>query len=301
MTRPVRIVDAHHHLWDLEAVHYPWLMERGTPRFFGDPTPIQNNYLCTDLRVDIGTLPVETSVHIQVGADLSDSLNETIWVDSQADAHGLPTAIVAFADLEAGNLGHVLDRQMAASQRVKGIRQIISRSSGEDSVAGTASLLQSAEFAAGLALVASRNLSFDLQLTPPHLQDAASVFGAIDGLQVALCHAGSLQDFSDDGWRQWQLGLTELARAVPGLCKISGHGMFNHAWTDDDIRTLVLKAIDVYSPDRVAFGSNFPVDRLYASYSRVWEAFFRATEDFSDDDREKMFATNAEEFYRLAC
>ena len=39
------MIDAHHHLWDLEAVSYPWLMANGVKRFFGDPTPIQRNYL----------------------------------------------------------------------------------------------------------------------------------------------------------------------------------------------------------------------------------------------------------------
>ncbi|MEC7475842.1 MAG: amidohydrolase, partial [Pseudomonadota bacterium] len=38
------MIDAHHHLWDLSACHYPWLMEKGVKRFFGDPAPIQKNY-----------------------------------------------------------------------------------------------------------------------------------------------------------------------------------------------------------------------------------------------------------------
>ena len=45
-------LDAHHHLWDLAAVHYPWLMARGVKRFFGDPTPIQRDYLLDEFRRD---------------------------------------------------------------------------------------------------------------------------------------------------------------------------------------------------------------------------------------------------------
>ena len=67
-TTPVRrIVDAHHHLWDLEACDYPWLMAKGVTRFFGDPTPIQKNYLVSDLRRDAHHYQVDASVHIQVG------------------------------------------------------------------------------------------------------------------------------------------------------------------------------------------------------------------------------------------
>ena len=61
------IVDAHHHLWDLEACHYPWLMARGVKRFFGDPTPIQKNYLVADLRRDAADYALDGSVHVQVG------------------------------------------------------------------------------------------------------------------------------------------------------------------------------------------------------------------------------------------
>ena len=58
-----RIVDAHHHLWDLNACHYPWLMARGVYRFFGDPTPIQKNYLVDDFREDATAYKLVASVH----------------------------------------------------------------------------------------------------------------------------------------------------------------------------------------------------------------------------------------------
>ena len=47
-SHPFRFIDAHHHLWDLEACDYPWLMAKGEQRFFGDPSPIQKNYLVSD-------------------------------------------------------------------------------------------------------------------------------------------------------------------------------------------------------------------------------------------------------------
>ena len=64
---PLPIIDAHHHLWDLSVCHYPWLMARGKKRFFGDPTPIQKNYLPQDLRQDALGFDIVNSVHIQVG------------------------------------------------------------------------------------------------------------------------------------------------------------------------------------------------------------------------------------------
>ena len=53
-----QIVDAHHHLWNLDKIHYPWLMARGIARCFGDPTPIQHNYLAGDFLDDICDRPL---------------------------------------------------------------------------------------------------------------------------------------------------------------------------------------------------------------------------------------------------
>jgi len=73
-----RIIDAHHHLWDLDACHYPWLMERGVIRFFGDPAPIQRNYLASELRADAANYELAGSVHIQVGVAGGDEVNESL-------------------------------------------------------------------------------------------------------------------------------------------------------------------------------------------------------------------------------
>lgn len=298
MRTPTRIVDAHHHLWDLSHCHYPWLMEQGVVRFFGDPAPIQRDYLVSDLRDDIVDLPVVKSVHVQVGAALEDSLKETRWLQACADASELPNAIVAFADLTAPDLFDVLD-QHSEAPTFRGVRQIVGRSAKEDAKTGTNTLLNDPSFSAGLEELAQRGLSFDLQLTPPLMGEAAKVFGAIEGLKVALCHAGSPSDFSEDGIAHWRVGLAALAD-VPGMiCKLSGFGMFNHAWTLDHVRPLILTAIDLFGPERIAFGSNFPVDKLYASYGHTMRAYLDVVQDFSDDEIAAMFAENAETFYRI--
>ncbi len=73
------MIDAHHHLWDLNAVNYPWLMEKGKKRFFGDPTPIQRNYLIDEHQRLASAHGFTGSVHIQVGA--KDGLKEARWVN----------------------------------------------------------------------------------------------------------------------------------------------------------------------------------------------------------------------------
>ena len=160
-----RIIDAHHHLWDLDACHYPWLMEKGVPRFFGDPAPIQKNYLVADLRRDASSYELAGSVHVQVGVASGDEVRETEWLEACAAEHGLPSAVVAFCDLAADNVASVLDEH-SRSTRLRGVRQIVGRSAEEDAVTGSAALLDDPRWRDGLLELRERQLSFDLQLIP---------------------------------------------------------------------------------------------------------------------------------------
>ena len=297
MAEITRFIDAHHHLWDLEACRHTWLLQPGR-RFFGDPAPIAKNYHVPDFREDVGDLPLVGSVHIQVGVEEAHSVGETEWVSSQADEYGLPSAIVAFCDLTADNAQSELDRHQAFA-RLRGVRQIVGRDAVEDARNGTNALLEAPRFKAGLKSLVARELSFDLQLTPPLLSAAAKLFQSVDRVPVALCHAGSLQDFSAEGVRDWEAGLRAFAEVPQAICKLSGFGMFDHDWSAESIRDYVLRAIDVFGPDRVAVGSNFPVDKLTASYADTIGAYLKITSGFSASERDAMFYGTAKAFYRL--
>jgi predicted TIM-barrel fold metal-dependent hydrolase len=293
-----RIIDAHHHLWDLTACHYPWLMEKGVRRFFGDPAPIQKDYLACDLRGDIGALPVVKSVHIQVGVASEDSVKETLWLENHAETEGLPSAIVAFVDLTADDLEQQLDAHAAAT-RLRGVRQIVGRSAEEDALTGTGSLLANPAFARGLKALAARGLSFDLQLVPPQMEAAATLFAGNPELNVALCHGGSLSDFSVEGRALWAKGVAALAALPNILCKVSGFGMFDNRWTADSSRPQFETLLGHFGPARLAFGSNFPVDKLYGDYAAIWKRFDALTAGLSSNERAALFADNAERFYRI--
>lgn len=295
---PERIIDAHHHLWDLDNVRHTWLAETGVVRFFGDPAPIQKNYFVPDFKIDHGDLPIVGSVHVQCGVALEHNVKETEFVQAQHDSHGMVNGIVAFCDLTGLGAQAELDQQQAC-KNLRGVRQIVGRDAVEDAKLGTNTLLENPTFKQGLEMLAGRGLSFDLQLTPPLLPAASKLFKSIEDLPVAICHAGSPQDFSKSGMRDWEVGLKDFAEHGNMICKISGLGMFDQNWTVDSLRERVLRTIDVFGPSRIAFGSNFPVDKLYASYEETFGAFLSLTFDFSPSEREAMFFGTAKTFYRI--
>lgn len=265
------MIDAHHHLWDLSAVHYPWLMARGVERFFGDPTPIQRDYLIGEFRDEAAALGVTASVHVQVGAE--NSLAEARWVQSVADANpDWPLKQVVFVDLTADDLDARLDAFQALPS-VAGVRQIVGRAPGEDAVTGTNTLLDNPAFVAGLQNAGQRGLRFDLQLIPELMGKTADLLARAPDTAVALCHAGSPHDRSGDGLAHWAGELCALSDLPQVRCKLSGLGMFEHDWVSERFRPIVETCLDQFGPDRVMFGSNFPVDKLYSDYATLVHAY----------------------------
>jgi len=294
----VRIVDAHHHLWDLEACRYPWLMARGVSRFFGDPTPIQKDYLVADFRADAANYELAASVHVQVGVADGDELRETEWLQRTGDADGLPSVIVAYCALERDDAMAVLEGHLRHS-RVRGVRQIVGRSDSEDAATRSAELIASRAWRSRLAALAGLGLSFDLQLTPGQVPAVADALAFAPDTRIALCHCGSPWDQSKAGLAAWRDGLKLLASHPNVYCKISGLGMFDHGWTEDSIRPIVESCIETFGASRCMFGSNFPVDKLHASYSKTWNAYRRITDSVDSAGQSRLFENTAREFYRI--
>tara|TARA_B000000557_G_scaffold145427_1_gene118007 strand:- start:147 stop:1028 length:882 start_codon:yes stop_codon:yes gene_type:complete len=262
------MIDAHHHLWDLDAVDYPWLMEKGKKRFFGDPTSIQRNYTIDEHIELAGAHGFKASVHIQVGA--ANALEEAKWVDKIAKQNpSWPMVQVAFCDLSLDDCEHQLDELQKLSS-VVGVRQIIGRSPLEDTISGTNTLLESDEFKAGLQSISDRGLSFDLQIIPELSEQCAAVFSQFQDLKVILCHAGSPYNRSTKGIAAWAEDLKHLSNLENVSCKLSGLGMFEHSWTETSVKPIAKTVINQFGPKRVMFGSNFPVDSLSSSFDDLY-------------------------------
>jgi predicted TIM-barrel fold metal-dependent hydrolase len=286
------MIDAHHHLWDLNAVDYPWLMEKGKKRFFGDPTPIQRNYLI-DEHIKLATaLGFKASVHIQVGA--ADGLEEAKWVNKiVSENQSWPMAQVTFCDLSGDQREIHLDELQKLSS-VVGVRQIIGRSPAEDSSSKTNELLTSDSFMQGLQSVSDRGLSFDLQIIPELSETCAAVFSQFPNLQVILCHAGSPYNRTEEGITSWSSDLDHLSKLSNVSCKLSGLGMFDHNWTQTTVAPIVTTVMEQFGPARVMFGSNFPVDSLSSSFKALFE---RLTSIIDEKYFEDVFFKTAQRIY----
>lgn len=296
------IIDPHHHLWDLSVGDYPWLQHEFSPKLFGEYARIRRNYLFEDFWADAKNQNVVKSVHLQAEHAYDDPVSETRWVQSVADKHGFPHGIVAYADLEKPDVEETLVAHREF-KNLRGIRQILNyhpdpvktfldRSRSE--------LMRSAKWQEGYALLRKYDLSFDLQLYYPQMEDAFQVAKRFPDTQVILNHTGMPLDRSPADIEGWRKGMARLAEAPNVACKVSGLGLGDWSWTVDSIRPYALYAIETFGVDRCMFASNFPVDKLFSTYDKIFDAFKTITADFPVTERRKLFHDNAERYYRLA-
>ena len=294
----LRIVDAHHHLWDRQALPYPWLAEPNADSLVGDTGPLCRDYLVEDYLTDAAGFDLSASVHVQAEVAHDRAVAETRWLQDNHDRHGVPSAIVAFVDLAAPDCAPILDAHAACS-RLRGIRQILSRHPVAKYNYVDRDYLQDEDWQRGLGGLASRSLSFDLQLYPEQMDDAAATARRHSNLTIVLNHTGMPWDRSADGIARWRAGMARLVACPNVVVKISGLGMLDHRWSTDSIRPFVLGAIDLFTPARCMFASNFPVDHLFSDYRTIWQAFDAITAGFSADERAAMFVGNAQRTYRI--
>jgi|SRR6056297_647431 len=292
------VIDPHHHLWDLTEIHYPWLEDRNKTAFFGSYAPLAENYTVEDYLADSCHQELTHSVHIQAECDPADPLAETRWLDRLADRHGLPTAIVAYADFVRDDIREVLERHCAFA-RVRGIRQILNYHRDPCLTYTAHNLLEDDTWRKNFSALAGLDLSFDLQLYPRQMQQAAKLATQHDDILFILNHTGMPVERDDAGIVDWRTGMTKLATCDNVVVKISGLGMTDPEWTTDSIRPFVLETIDLFGVERCMFASNFPVDGLFSNFDILYAAYRAITADFSFSEQAMLFHDNAARYYRL--
>jgi predicted TIM-barrel fold metal-dependent hydrolase len=294
------VVDPHLHLWDRQAVRYPWLDNAGVA-FSGDNRLLPDPYGVSQLRHDAVDVNLQMSVHVE--ANPENSLSEVRWLQSLADDPangGHPHGIVAYVDLAADEARSRLD-ELAAHPNLRGIRQILNVHQDAKYDYVGRHFMRESRWRENLSQLARWRWSFDLQLYPSQVDDALAVIDANPGIAFILNHAGMFVDRNSvSGWREWRGALRRMADRSNTAVKISGLAMFDHAWTVESLRPYVLETIDVFGVDRCMFASNFPIDGLHAKYGQLWMAYAAIVADASQADRDALFCDNAIRHYRLS-
>ena len=299
----IKIVDAHHHLWDLNNADtkYSWLMVTEGEAFFGDYAAIRKSYLLEDYIEDAKNQNIIKSVHVQAEHDDDKPVNETVWLQNLADTHSskLPSAIVAFADFSKNNVSEILDAHQEY-KNTRGIRQILSYNEDEPKYShATEDFMKNSTWVENFKYIRNRNLSFDIQIYKHQMEDAVNLANKYNDVLFILNHTGEPCYQSKEYIESWEQNMNKLAKCENVVAKISGLGMFDPNWTIDSTRIFVEKTIQIFGIERCMFASNFPVDKIFNSFDTYWNSFKEITKHYSENDKKLLFSSNAEKYYRI--
>jgi len=298
--KPKAVIDAHHHVWDLDRNHHPWLSdEPPIPFRYGDYSAIRKNYMPADYRRDTADWPVTASVYIEAEWERGKALGESRWIASVAAKHGLPSAVVAWCNLADPGAAELLAAH-AAIPIVRGIRhKPAAAATAREARRGQPGSMDDPAWREGYAHLADNGLSYDLQTPWWHLDAAAELARDVPETQIIINHTALPADRSPDALSAWRRAL-ETAAAQPNIAvKISGIGLPGIPWAQAGNGPIIRDAIAIFGVERAMFASNFPVDSLVGDFDTIFSGFLTATADRSEEDRERLFHDNAVRLYRL--
>ena len=295
-------IDAHHHLWapqsDPDGLGYVWLRDIGVMKPFGDPTPIQRDYLLEEFLAEPAPHQMIGSVHVQCDPKLPDPVKETAFIQKISDRSGHPIMIVGFADLTSDTFDDVLKGHLA-HENLRGIRQIISHLPDRPEISfAPRDLLSDPIWRNSFAQLANHGLSFDLQLYPEQMLQAAGFLAQHPGIPVVIDHLGSPYDPTLDGRATWETGMKALAALPQVSIKLGGSAMFMGNELGRPLTDLIHTVLQLFGPQRVMFASNFPVDRLHLQYTDLLGCVIAALGG-DEDTTAKVLRHNAAAFYRF--
>jgi len=273
-------IDAHQHFWSYSAAEYPWI-GKGMERLAHHHLP-----------QDLAPLATAEGIGGTVAVQARQSLEESRWLLELADADPLVRGVVGWVDLRST---HVEDQLRAFADRPKfvGVRHVVQDEPDPRFLLGES-------FLHGIGKLASFGLTYDLLLYPRQLPAAAELVALFPGQPFVLDHlskprikAGEL-----DPWRQ---ELKALAAHGNVLCKLSG--MVTEAdwqgWKRADFTPYLETALEAFSPERLMFGSDWPVCTLAAEYADVFGIVTDFLADLTESERDAILGGNAARFYAL--
>lgn len=275
------IVDAHHHLWAPARGDYGWL----TP----DLGVLHRDYGPADIEALAAAHGIAATILVQAAPTEA----ETRYMLDLARGSPLIVGVVGWLDFEAVDFADRLSA-LAAEGPLVGLRPMLQDLDDDAYVLRPAVL-------ANLDRLAAADLAFDVLTRPRHLPHALAALAPRPGLRAVVDHV-SKPPIAAGTLDPWRADLSALAALPNVMCKVSGLVTeADHArWTPADLEPFVAHVVRAFGPDRLMWGSDWPVCLLAASYGRVLEVAREIlSRHLGADDLEKVFAGNARRFYRV--
>lgn len=274
-------VDGHQHFWNLERNRLPWLRP--------EHAAIARTFEPPELEPLLRAEGIAQTVLVQSACDDAD----TDFMFEQAGRHAWIAAVVAWVPLEAPAQAEARLEELAARPKLRGIRHLIHDEDDPHWIVRPA-VLES------IALLEERGLVLELPAVfPRHLGDVPELARSFPRLLIVIDHLGKPPIGMD--LAPWERALRAGAGHPNVHAKISGlnTAVARADWSAVDLEPCLEIALDAFGPERLLWGSDWPVSLLNGDYHQYWSETRRALEQLAPDHLERILGGNARSLYRL--
>jgi len=273
-------IDSHQHFWRYVPADYSWI-SNAMP-------DLKRDFLPEDLRPLLDKSGIDGSVIVQA----RQTLLETDWLLKLAEADEWIKGVVGWVDLQSPTVSAQLEAY-AQYAKFKGVRHHVQDEADDQ-------FMLRFEFLRGLALLHEFNLTYDILILSKQLPSAVEVVKRFPNQKFVLDHIAKPL-IRETVLAPWERDIRELAAYRNVSCKVSG--MVTEAawkgWQAADFRPYLDVVFDCFGPDRLMFGSDWPVCTLAAPYEQVASIVRDYIQPLSPQMQTKIFGENAVAFYGL--
>ncbi|MDW4500027.1 amidohydrolase family protein [Sulfitobacter sp. D35] len=274
-------IDAHQHYWQPARGDYDWMpMDNAT---------LARPYHPRDLEATLRKHGIDRTVLVQAAA----TVEETEYMLGIADASETVAAVVGWVDFEQPAHRAHLER-LRHHPKFAGVRPMIQDIPDVDWM-----LRDDVQW--GFEALVDLDLTFDALGFPQHLKNFHTILTRYTELRTVIdhCMKPQIRDHSEHTYSHWADGMRALAEDTRAVCKFSGLVTECDGWTLEALRPYAEHLFEVFGPDRLMWGSDWPVCQLEASYTDWIEAAEALTSGLPESDRSAIFGGTAQAFYRI--
>jgi predicted TIM-barrel fold metal-dependent hydrolase len=282
---PIPIIDTHQHLWDLRKFKPPWL--KGA-----DVAKINRPSNMEQYRAAAKGLNVVKTIYMEVDVDPRQQVEEAEWVEAVSRSGNTLMVGGTVSARPASPQFRAYVMRFKGSKYIKGVRQVLQVPDAKPGLCLTP------EYVKSIRLCGELGLRFDLCMRPAELSDGAKLADLCPHTQFVLDHCGNAQA-GDPNWTRWERDIANIAKRKNVVCKVSGiiKTVKPGANAGEELDPIVRHVIECFGPDRVMFGSDWPVCTLTSSLHDWVEALKYILRDTPIIDQKKLFHDNAAKFY----
>lgn len=274
-------IDSHHHFWKYDPEQYGWIGQQ--------MSVLKRDFLPDDLASEIRKAGIDGVISVQA----RQSVEETGWLIGMAAEHEFIRGVVGWVPLASPVARSSLER-LGPSPWLKAVRHVVQDEPDDAFILGN-------DFNQGVSLLKEFNLVYDILIYAKHLANSTKFVDQHPDQVFVLDHIAKPTIQAAEFHQAWANELRELARRENVYCKFSGvvTEVRDDEWSVDSIRPYWDVALEAFGPQRLMFGSDWPVCLLRTQY-RDWVSAIRTlVSGLSHPEQADVMGANACRAYDL--